>query len=93
MKIPKEVNTYCPKCKAHKKHKLKQYKTVGFGGMRKDAKGNRVKTRGRSGYGGQYEFVGKVKKQTKRPAFLATCSVCGKKHYYVYKARMKFTTE
>jgi large subunit ribosomal protein L44e len=91
MKIPKEVKTFCPNCKRHEVHKLKQFKAFGFAGMRTLSRGNRIKERGRAGYGGKYEFVGKVKKQTKKPTFVATCSVCKKQHYYVFKSKMKFS--
>ena len=41
------------------------------------------------GYGGKAKFVIKVKKQTKKPAFLAECPACKTKRYYVIPKRMK----
>ncbi|MFH1752213.1 MAG: 50S ribosomal protein L44e [archaeon] len=88
MKIPKEINTHCPHCKKHSKHKLKEFKA---GKMRTMSKGTRShEKQHKKGYGGKAEFVPLKKKQTRKPTFVATCSTCKKKHYYVIPKRMKF---
>lgn len=43
----------------------------------------------KKGFGGKAKFVIKVKKQTKKPAFLAECPTCKTKRYYVIPKRMK----
>lgn len=43
----------------------------------------------KAGYGGKAEFTATVKKQTKKPTFIAECSVCGHKTYKVIAKRMK----
>ena len=48
--VPKEVKTYCPKCKAHQIHSVSLYKP---GKRRALAKGERHHEREKEGYGGQ----------------------------------------
>lgn len=87
MKIPKEIKDYCPTCNTHTKAKLKQFKA---GTTRAMAWGTRENVRKhKKGYGGKAEFTAIVKKNTKRPTFVAECSVCKKKHYFVIPKRMK----
>ncbi len=87
MEIPKEINTYCKKCKKHEKHKLKVFKpkkarTLSIGTRKNVAKH-------KSGYGGKAKFIATVKKQTKKPTFVAECTVCKSKHYHVVPKKMK----
>jgi len=86
MKLPKKIKCYCKKCKKHTEHKLKEFKS---GKARKTAKGQRRHERHTSGYGGRHQFIATVKKQNKRPTFLAECSVCKAKSYFVIPKRMK----
>ena len=86
MKIPKVVSDFCKKCNKHTEHKLKQFKS---GKARASAEGQRKNIEKKKGYKGKYQFPATVKKQNKRGAFLAECSTCGTKHYYVINKRMK----
>ena len=87
MKFPKETKDYCLKCNAHTEHKLKQFKS---GSARTDAWGTRKnKAKYKQGYGGKARFNATVKKQSKKPTFLAECAVCGTKHYAVYGGKLK----
>jgi large subunit ribosomal protein L44e len=75
MDVPKEVRTYCPKCKVHQAHTVSLYKP---GKRRALAKGERHHEREKRGYGGQkyplqHEFAKTTKKQTLR----VKCKVCG----------------
>ena len=86
MNIPKVIKDYCKKCNKHTDHKLKLFKP---GSSRTMAKGNRSNERKKRGYKGKHQFTAKVKKQNKKPCFLAECTVCGAKHYFVIPKRMK----
>ncbi|MDO8537913.1 MAG: 50S ribosomal protein L44e [archaeon] len=87
MNIPKEISDYCKKCKKHSMHKLKFFKP---GKARALSWGTRQNVRKhKKGYGGKAEFTATVKKQTKKPAFIAECSVCKAKHAFVIPKRMK----
>ncbi len=89
MHIPKEQKMYCTKCGTHTSHKLKQFKP---GKARTMAWGTRQNLRKhKKGYGGKAEFTATVKKQTKKPTFIAECLVCGRKCYKVIPKRMKKT--
>ena len=75
MNVPKEIRTYCPKCKTHQTHTVSLYKP---GKRRALAKGERHHEREKKGYGGQkyplqHEFAKTTKKQTLR----VKCKVCG----------------
>ena len=70
MNVPKEIKTYCPKCKNHQAHSVSLYKA---GKRRALAKGERRHDRAKHGYGGQKyplqrEFAKTTKKQTLRMA-------------------------
>lgn len=87
MKMPKEKSLYCPKCNKHTKHKLKAFKP---GKARTLSKGTRrMERRHKKGYGGKTKFTATVKKQTKKPTFIAECLICKRKVYYVIPKRMK----
>jgi large subunit ribosomal protein L44e len=87
MKLPKIVKTYCAKCNSHTSHKLKVHKA---GKARKAAFGQRRNVeKHKKGYGGKAKFVIKVKKQNKKPTFLAVCDACSRKRYFVIPKRMK----
>lgn len=73
--VPKEVKTYCPKCKDHEAHAVSLYKA---GKRRAMAVGERAHEREKHGYGGQkyplqHEFAKTTKKQTLR----LKCKKCG----------------
>lgn len=86
LKVPKTVSDYCKKCNKHTDHKLKQFKS---GKARSLAEGQRKNIRKKKGYKGKYQFPAKIKKQNKKGAFIAECSVCKIKHYFVIPKRMK----
>lgn len=45
----------------------------------------------KSGYGGKAKIIGTVKKQNKKPTFIAECMVCKSKRYFVIPKKMKKT--
>lgn len=87
MNIPKEIKTYCKKCNKHTQHKLKLFKPAAARSLSWGTRENVRKHK--KGYGGKAEFTIMVKKQTKKPTFVAECPVCKKKHYHVIAKRMK----
>ncbi len=76
MKIPKEINAYCPKCGKHTIHIVKPYvKGSGFGiGMNI---GNRRRKRKLKGYHGKVKGQAIKKKVSQRQKVLLTCKDCG----------------
>ena len=86
MNFPKTIKDYCKKCNKHSEHKVKLFKT---GSPRSLASGNRRNVAKKRGYKGKYQFPAKVKKQNKKPCFIAECTVCHAKHYFVIPKRMK----
>lgn len=75
MKAPKEVNTYCPRCKSHQVHTVSLYKA---GKRRALAQGERHHKREKQGYGGQkYPLQKRFSKTTKKQTFKLKCKVCG----------------
>jgi len=75
MKVPKEINTYCPKCKAQQAHIVSLYKA---GKRRALALGERRHKREKSGYGGQkYPLQRKFAKTTKKQTLRFKCKTCG----------------
>jgi large subunit ribosomal protein L44e len=81
MKIPKEVKLYCKKCKKHSEHKLKEFKTGAKSALKEHARKHEEKHI--KGYGGKARHVVHIKKQSKKPVFVAACIVCNQKQYYV----------
>jgi large subunit ribosomal protein L44e len=91
MKFPKEKKLFCVKCKKHTKHKLKEFKPAA---KRTMAAGNRRHERNTAhGYMGKYKYVVFVKKQNKKPVFVAECAECHKKIPYSLGKRMKKVTQ
>ncbi|MCK4474765.1 50S ribosomal protein L44e [Candidatus Bathyarchaeota archaeon] len=75
MNIPKEIRTYCPKCRKHQIHTVSIYKA---GKRRALAKGERRHRRLKKGYGGQKYPLQKVfSKTTKKQTVKLKCKVCG----------------
>ncbi|KPV63801.1 MAG: 50S ribosomal protein L44e [Candidatus Bathyarchaeota archaeon BA2] len=76
VKAPKEIITYCPKCKSHQPHTVSLYKA---GKRRALAKGERQhELREKRGYGGQkYPLQRKFAKTTKKQTLKFKCKTCG----------------
>ena len=73
--VPKEIRTYCPKCKQHQVHTVTLYKA---GKRRALAKGERHHEREKRGYGGQkYPLQREFSKTTKKQTLKLKCKVCG----------------
>ncbi len=87
MNIPKSIQTYCRKCKKHTAHKLKQFKPAAPRAMSIGTR--RMQRKHKSGYGGKTKHPATVKKQTKKPTFVAECAVCRQKHYFWINKKMK----
>lgn len=87
MNIPKIIKTYCPSCNGHHDHSLKLFKPAAARALAWGTRQNLRKHK--KGYGGKAEFTIIVKKQNKKPTFVAACSNCKKKHYFVIPKRMK----
>ncbi|VVB56819.1 50S ribosomal protein L44e [uncultured archaeon] len=86
MKYPKEVRTYCPKCKSHTTHKVK---LVSKGAARPMAIGTRKHERSLLGHGGKRAGEKTVKKQGKRQKIVMECTQCKKKHERVIGVRTR----
>jgi large subunit ribosomal protein L44e len=76
MRAPKEITTYCPKCKTHQTHTVTLYKA---GKRRALAEGERHhKLREKKGYGGQkFGRQRKFAKTTKKQTLKLRCKLCG----------------
>ena len=73
--VPKEITTYCPKCRKHQAHAVTLYKA---GKKRPMAKGARAHERKKRGYGGQkYPLQREFAKTTKKQTLKLKCKVCG----------------
>jgi len=72
--VPKEITTYCAKCKKHQAHAVTLYKP---GKRRPMAKGERAHERKKRGYGGQkYPLQREFAKTTKKQTLKLKCKVC-----------------
>jgi len=75
LKFPKELRTYCPKCKTHSEHSASLYKK---GRDRALAAGVRRHEREKHGYGGQkWPELKRTAKTTKKQIILLKCRKCG----------------
>ncbi len=75
MNVPKAINTYCPKCKAHTEHSLSLLRV---GKRRALAIGARRHKRAKRGYGGQgWPLQKKFAKTTKKQTLKFKCKKCG----------------
>ncbi|MFQ5762142.1 MAG: 50S ribosomal protein L44e [Candidatus Bathyarchaeia archaeon] len=75
MKIPKELNVYCPKCRGYTQHSVSLYKR---GRDRVLAAGARRHEREKHGYGGQkYPELKRTAKTTKKATLKMSCRKCG----------------
>lgn len=76
MKIPKTINSYCPRCRTHTEHSLSLYKK---GRERKLAQGVRRFQRKKAGYGSHPKPIQKrFYKVTKKQSIRLKCSKCGR---------------
>ncbi|MFH1978089.1 MAG: 50S ribosomal protein L44e [Candidatus Aenigmatarchaeota archaeon] len=82
MKYPKNVNTYCPKCKKHTEHVVKQGKQRGRGTAHPNSQSNKRKDRIKRGYGGhgKYSKPAVAKKPTQKVDLRFKCNECKKMH-------------
>ncbi len=90
MKIKPEMNTYCPKCRKHTKHKVKAAKK---GAARSMAWGTRKHKRKLIGYGGKVAGEKTVRKMGKRQKLMLQCTECKKKHERVLRGRTRVKIE
>ena len=75
MNFPKEITTYCSRCKKHQVHRVSIYKP---GKRRALAHGERHHSREKKGYGGQkYPLQKKFAKTTKKQTIKLACKLCG----------------
>lgn len=75
MKAPREIKTYCPRCRRHQLHSVSLYKR---GKERKLAAGRRRYDAKQKGYGGQKKPIQrKTAKITKKQVLKLTCRECG----------------
>lgn len=75
MKIPKTLNTYCPRCRTHTTHQVSIYKA---GRRRALAWGERRHAMENRGYGGSKKPIQRrLAKVTKKVALKLKCEKCG----------------
>ncbi len=75
MKIPKNINVYCPRCHTHSSHAVSLYKA---GKRRPNSQGERRYTRKKEGYGSQRKPEQKrFAKATKKQTLRYKCKDCG----------------
>jgi large subunit ribosomal protein L44e len=75
LKIPKAINTYCPRCKAHTEHSVTIYK---HGKRRTLAEGQRRYLAKQEGYGSKRKPEQKrFAKVTKKTVLKLKCQKCG----------------
>lgn len=78
MKIPATIKAYCPKCKKHTLHKVKELKKSK--GRRTMSFGQQKFLRATKGYVGKKAGVPKKVKQSQKQTLMLECSQCKKKH-------------
>lgn len=75
MKMPREIRTYCPKCKTHTNHRVSTYKAGVRSGLKK---GERRQNERKKGYGGQkYPRQQNQVKTTRKQTLQLECRECG----------------
>jgi len=90
MKMKPEINTYCPVCRKHTRHKVKMAKK---GAARSMAFGTRKHGRKLMGYGGKVAGEKSVRKMGKRQKIMLQCTACNKRHERVVGSRTKAKLE
>lgn len=84
MKVPREIRTYCPKCKTHTPHSVSLYKK---GKDRSSALGARRHAEDKKGYGGQkFPELKRTAKTTKKQTLMLKCKQC---NYVIQKNGMR----
>lgn len=84
MKVPKEIRTYCPKCKKHTAHGVSLYKK---GKARGSALGTRRHAEDKKGYGGQkFPELKRTAKTTTKMTLMYKCKEC---NYIIQKYGMR----
>lgn len=81
MKIPKKIRTYCPFCKKHIEHSIKEAKR---GQRRTLSWGQQKHLRKIKGYTSKVGKTIKVVKQRKKTVMMLTCNECKKSHRKVF---------
>ncbi len=92
MKVVKQAKKYCPKCKKHTAHKIKQQKVKPRPKTKKHGLkwGVRHQAKIEAGYGSfPKPKAAKSEKTSKHPTFVCTCSVCNKSQIKVYRRTKK----
>ncbi len=80
MNVPKDIRTYCPRCKHHSDHSASLYKK---GKERALAAGVRRHKKEKHGYGGQkWPELKRKAKTTKKQLLKLKCKECG---YQIYR--------
>ena len=77
MKIPAIINAYCPKCKKHTPHKVKELRK---GTRRTLSFGQQKFLRAIKGYTSKKAGSPRKVKQSQKQTLMLECSVCKKKH-------------
>jgi large subunit ribosomal protein L44e len=81
MKFPKIVNTYCPTCRKHTEHTIKQSKRRGRSAAHPQSQSQRRFDRKMKGYGSFPRPNPKGEgKPTKKVDLRLKCKECGKQH-------------
>mgnify|MGYP000038165982 CR=1 FL=1 len=86
MQFPKEIKSYCPKCRTHTLHRVVVVKRRERGSL---SAGQRRFKRVMKGYRGFPRPKAKVVKQTKRIDIRLKCTQCGKMHTKTRTFRIK----
>ena len=86
MKIKKVIKTYCPFCRKHTPHKVKEAKK---GKRRSMSKGQARHLRKTKGYTSKIAGKANVKKQSKKTKLMLTCEQCKKQHEKLFPKRTK----
>lgn len=73
MKVPKDINTYCPKCNKETDHAVKLYTQKPASGL---SVGTRRAKRKRTGYIGKVKGKATVDKLAKKQKVILKCKVC-----------------
>lgn len=88
MKIPKKIRTYCPFCKKHTEHTVKEARK---GKRRTLAWGQQKHLKKIKGYTSKIGKTLKVVKQRRKTVMMLICKECGKKHRKVLPHSKKKT--
>lgn len=94
IKMPNEIKRYCPHCRTHKAHAVKQQKTAGRGKAGFKWRDRRIRLKIEKGYGGfpkkKTEHGVKYGAKTSKKVMLKyTCRECGKSHQSTSPKRSK----